>query len=171
MQNRIKLVTNFICFIFLAFFPLSSLAVCPVCAVVVGVGVGFSRWLGVDDTITGIWVGGFIVSLICWTISWFNKINFHFYGRKILTIAAYYVLTIWPLYHWNIMGVPENKIHGIDRLLFGIIVGTITFFFSYVWYNHMKKHNNGHSYFRGQKVVMPAVILIVSSLVMYCLIK
>lgn len=32
-------------------------AVCPVCTVAVGTGVGLSRWLGVDDTITGLWLG------------------------------------------------------------------------------------------------------------------
>ena len=39
-----------------------ALALCPVCAIAVGAGIGVSRWLGVDDTITGVWVGGLIVS-------------------------------------------------------------------------------------------------------------
>jgi len=32
-------------------------AVCPVCTVAAGAGVGLSRWLGIDDIIIGLWVG------------------------------------------------------------------------------------------------------------------
>jgi len=49
------------------------LAVCPLCTVAVGAGVGLSRWLGIDDVITGLWIGGLIVSLIAWSENWLDK--------------------------------------------------------------------------------------------------
>jgi len=42
---------------------------CPVCTIAVTAGVGLSRWLGVDDLISGLWVGGLLVSLIGLTFS------------------------------------------------------------------------------------------------------
>jgi len=35
-------------------FAEKALAVCPICTVAVGAGVGLSRWLGIDDTINWI---------------------------------------------------------------------------------------------------------------------
>ena len=44
-------------------FAKKALAVCPICTVAAATGIGFSRWLGIDDTITGLWIGGLTVSL------------------------------------------------------------------------------------------------------------
>ena len=32
-------------------------AVCPVCTVAVGAGLGLAEWLGIDDSISGLWIG------------------------------------------------------------------------------------------------------------------
>lgn len=58
-------------FLILAFllFGVQVQAVCPVCTVAVGAGVGFSRYLGIDDTIAGLWIGALIVSVSMWTIN------------------------------------------------------------------------------------------------------
>ena len=52
------------------FLPSQTLAFCPVCTIAIGAGIGLSRWIGVDDGITGLWVGGLIISLIIWFLSW-----------------------------------------------------------------------------------------------------
>ena len=64
-------------------------AFCPLCSVVVGAGIGLSQYFGIDDTITGIWLGGLIITLIAWTIYWLNKKNIRFYGRKITVTVVY----------------------------------------------------------------------------------
>ena len=40
------------------------LAICPLCTFAVGAGIGLTQYLGIDDVITGLWIGGFIVSLV-----------------------------------------------------------------------------------------------------------
>lgn len=147
-------------------------AVCPVCTIAVGAGVGVSRWLGIDDTISGLWIGGLIVSMIMWTLNWLDKKNIRFAGKEILTVLAYYAIVIWPLF-WlkiggtTIMGHPLNKMWGIDKLLLGIIIGSIAFFMGAVWYDYLKKKNDGHAYFAFQKVAMPIAPLIILSAVFY----
>ncbi len=144
-----------------------SLAVCPVCAVAVGAGLGFSRWLGVDDLITGSWVGGVLVTISWWTVEWLNSKQIKFKGRKILITLAYYSLTIVPLYYIGIMGHIYNQFWGIDKLLLGIIVGTVGFFGGSMLNLWLKKKNGGKVYIKFQRVLIPVAILLLISLAWY----
>ena len=150
-----------------------ALAVCPICTIAVGAGVGLSRWLGIDDSITGLWIGGLIVSMITWTISWFDKKNIRFKGRTIATILGYYLLIIVPLFY---SGIIMNPLHalcvcGLDKLLLGTIVGSFGFWFGASWYYYLKGKNQGRAYFPFQKVVMPIAPLILLSIIFYLLSK
>ena len=145
-------------------------AVCPVCTVAIVACVGLSRWVGVDDSISGIWIGGLIVSMIAWTLSWLNKKNVKFVFKKILITAGFYLLTIIPLYYANIMGHPLNKMWGVDKILFGIIVGTIVILLAVSTHNLLKKKNQGKSYFPYQKVALPLLFLIIISLIFHFII-
>jgi TM2 domain-containing membrane protein YozV len=152
---------------FCLFITQSVYAVCPLCTIAVGAGIGFSEWLGIDDTITGLWVGGFLMSLVVWTVDWLNRKQIKFKGRKILITFLYYVVTLMPLYHLGIMGRPDNDLWGIDKLLLGIIIGSICFLFGAVYYLHLKKQRGGHAYFPFQKVVMPVAPLLVLTIAFY----
>jgi hypothetical protein len=155
-------------------FTKEVLAVCPICTVAVGAGVGLSRWLGIDDSITGLWIGGLTVSMITWTISWLDKKNIKFKGRIITTIFGYYLLIVVPLYFMGIMGNPINTICACgvaDKLLLGIVTGSIAFWFGASWYYYLKEKNQGRAYFPFQKVVMPISPLIILSIIFYFLTK
>lgn len=146
-------------------------AVCPVCAVAVGAGVGLSRWLGIDDTITGIWFGALTVSIIYWTLDWFDRKKIDFYAKELITILSYYFLAFVPLYWTDILGHLYNKIWGMDKLLVGVGVGSIIFYCVNKLYEYLKKKNNGHAYFPYQKVVMPVLSLAIASLIFYFITK
>ncbi|PKL71993.1 hypothetical protein CVV26_03340 [Candidatus Kuenenbacteria bacterium HGW-Kuenenbacteria-1] len=153
-------------------FTQKALAVCPICTITVAGGVGFSRWLGIDDMITGLWVGGLIVSLIIWTEDWFNKKNIQFKMRVVVVILGYYLFTIIPLYFTGILGNHQNSLlcfcnFHIDKLLLGIIVGSFGFWFGASLYNSLKEKNNNRAYFPYQKVVMPILLLLVLSVIFY----
>jgi hypothetical protein len=154
-------------------FTKKALAVCPICTIAVSAGMGLSRWLGIDDSITGLWIGGLTVSMIIWTESWLDKKNINFKGRIYANIAGYYALIIIPLYYSKIIGSPLNTLCacGLDKLLFGIIFGSVAFWFGASWYFYLKEKNDGHAYFPFQKVVMPISPLIIFSLVFYFLTK
>lgn len=166
MEYRFKFAIAFLAFL-VAFYTAQAFAVCPICTIAVGAGIGLAQWLGIDDTITGLWVGGLTVSLIAWTINWLNKHNIRFIGRKPLIVIFYYAIIIWPLSHKGVIGHALNKLWGIDKLVLGIIIGSILFLIGSLWYEQMKRKNNNRAYFPLQKVVMPIAPLIVFSGIFY----
>lgn len=152
------------------FYASMAYAVCPVCTIAVGAGVGLSRWLGVDDMISGLWIGGLILSMSLWLIDWLTKKQIKFPLRWLVITALFYAITIVPLYWTNIMGHPFNRIYGMDRLLFGIIIGSIIFYISNLLNIYLKKRNNDKPYFPYQKVAIPVSLLLITSLIFYYII-
>ncbi|MFA6039634.1 MAG: hypothetical protein WCV62_03075 [Candidatus Peribacteraceae bacterium] len=147
----------------------SAHAMCPVCTIAAGAGVGLARWLGVDDTISGLWVGGMMVAIVGWTITWFNKKNIRFKGRIILTTLFYYVILLYlPLYFWtDLLTNPLNEVWGVNRLFLGTLVGSVVFLAAHLWYLSIKKKNGGRAWFPMQKVVWPLAALAITTLIFF----
>jgi hypothetical protein len=142
-------------------------AVCPVCTIAVGAGLGLSRWLGIDDTVSGVWVGGLIVSLTLWTADWLEKKNFRLRGLRALTAVFYILITVLPLYWTGIMGHPLNTLWNVDKLLLGMAFGGLSFWFAADLYALLKKRNGGRAWFPYQKIAMPVGALSLLSLALY----
>lgn len=157
-------------FVGLSWSNIISAQVCPVCVVAIGAGLGFSRWIGIDDIISSIWIGAFLMAMVLWTLMWMQKKKWIFPYDKIVIFLAYYLLTFIPLYYAKIVGHPLNKTWGIDKIIFGTILGTLAFMLGH-WFNlYLKKKNNGKAYFPYQKVVVPVLTLVITSLIFYLLI-
>lgn len=167
-----KLVTFFITFSFFLFFALPAKAICPVCTIAVGAGLGLSRYFGIDDTISGLWVGGLILSTALWTADWVHKrgLKIKIKVLNIFSAILFYVITIIPLYYSGIIGHPYNKIYGVDKLLFGTVIGSIIFILA-INLDKMVRKINGRQLFIYQKVVFPVTGLIILSLIFYLALK
>lgn len=154
------------------FFPKTALAVCPVCTIAVGAGLGVSRWLGIDDSVSGIWVGGLIISLSFWLSDWLKKKNVKYLAKlkeRVLvtsSIVVWSLLTYLPLWKTGIIGHPYNTIFGMDKLIFGSIIGAGAFFLG-VFADKKVREKKGKQLFNFQRVVLPVTALIIASLVVY----
>lgn len=151
--------------------PKISYAICPVCTIAVGAGLGLSRWLGIDDTISSLWIGGIIVSVIMWTNFWLDKKEIKFKYRNYVVVLAYYVLIILPLYFTKVIGHPFNQIWGIDKIIMGILLGSVSFYLGAKFHFHRKKKNNDQVHFPFQKVVFSISPLIILSVIFYFITK
>ena len=147
---------------------------CPVCTVAVAGGLGLSRFLGIDDSVTGVWVGGLILSLSFWFLNWTQRKG---WLKKIdtrvtfsLTALSLYLMTFLPLQITNFIGHPANKIWGMDKLIFGTIVGSLGFLFG-IYLDKKQREFHGKQFFQFQKVVFPVSALLLSSVTLYLLIK
>ncbi len=145
--------------------------VCPVCVVAIGAGLGLSRWFGIDDVVSSVWIGAFMVSIISWTLSYMRKKKWNFHDDGIVITLAYLVLTYIPLYYAGILGHPLNKIWGLDKIIFGSSVGAFMVYIGHWLHAYLKKTNNNKSFFPYQRVAVPVGILLLTSLIFYFIIK
>lgn len=160
---------------------------CPVCTVTVIAGLGISRLLGIDDLVSSVWIGGLILSLSFITINWLEhskwreKIYKHickfkcgmteFQALNFWVIFLMYALVIIPLLLDHTIGIAKNTFLGIDKIILGIIVGSIVFMLGILADKTARKKNDGKQYFKFQKVIFPVLSLIITSLVFYFLTK
>ncbi|OGM15705.1 hypothetical protein A2V56_05620 [Candidatus Woesebacteria bacterium RBG_19FT_COMBO_42_9] len=148
-------------------------AVCPVCTIAVGAGLGLSRWLGIDDAISGVWVGGVILSSSFWLIDWLEKKNFKslsfyykFQYKTLLISALMYMIVLVPLWTSEIIGHPFNTILGIDKLIFGTLIGSMAFLAG-MYLDKKVRQIKGKQLFSFQKVAFPLGALILTSLILF----
>jgi hypothetical protein len=144
---------------------------CQVCAVAIIGGLGLSRWLHVDDTVSGVWIGAFVLAVIYYTIAFFRARKIKFWGRDIITAISYYALIFIPLYTGKIIGHPLNRLWGVDKLIVGAFAGTIVFILGAILYQWLKKKNGGHAHFPMEKVAIPIASLLIVSAGFYFLTK
>lgn len=157
--------------IFYFLFSATAHAVCPVCVVVVGAGIGIAEEFGVNDTIIGLWVGALIIAMAWWTVNWLVKKNWCFKGCGSITFLSYYLLTLIPLYYSGFIGKELNKLWGIDKLLLGVLAGSILFYAGESLHFYIKSKNNDKVHFYFQRVIIPIIVLIIASGAFYFITK
>ncbi|PIS08077.1 hypothetical protein COT78_00035 [Candidatus Berkelbacteria bacterium CG10_big_fil_rev_8_21_14_0_10_43_13] len=146
-------------------------AICQVvCPIVVGGTLTLLEKYGVDNTISGLWIGGMLVWASIVTIDWIAKWKRHWL-INIAIFVAFYAATIIPLYNKNIIGLSTKMLWGLDKTILGIIIGSIFFYLGDRLYIYIKAKNGGHAWFPFQKALMPIIPLIIWSAIFHFLVK
>lgn len=131
---------------------------CPVCTVTVVAGLGISRWLGIDDLLTSIWIGGFILSFSFvfynWMVKKWPKTNKKYSLH--ITIFSMYALALLPLL----------KTPTIDRILYGTAIGSAVFMLG-VYADKFQRKKFDKIFFPFQKVIFPVVALLIATAITY----
>lgn len=168
-----KLITFFASFLLFLSVPVSPVfAMCPICTLAVGAGLGLSRYLGIDDAVSGIWAGALVISVSFWFYNWLIKKNFKFLKFIKEEYLIYLSLLFWiaftyiPLWKTGIIGHPFNTIWGIDKLIFGSVIGAGIFLLA-VYTDKKIRKIKGRQLFNFQKVIIPISFLILASVLMY----
>ena len=138
---------------------------CAVCTVAVAASLEIAHYLGVDDSVVGVWAGAFLALLGYWMIVWFERKKWRFAGRDFLLITLS-VAMIGFMYVSKLEYNPQPiLVFFLDPFLFSVILGALTLILSNHFYQWMKKKNGGHAHFPFEKVVLPVVILFLLSCV------
>jgi hypothetical protein len=154
----------------LKFAPL-VFAHCPLCVAGAGFGITLSRLLGVDDVITGVWMGAFLGSVAFWTQSLLGRkrrVFFNPFWRLIIYVLVF-LSTVWSFYKFNLV-IKHDGIFGYDKLTFGIVVGGIVFYLVDLFSDFLIKIR-GRSLFPYQRLVFGLVSTFVQSAFFYILIN
>ena len=148
-------------------FPAKIQAVCPLCTVAVGAGLGISRFLGIDDSVTGVWIGGLILSSGLWLADWIDKKGWRVPYKEVVSVGLFFLFVIPPLYWGKMIGLVGNTLWGIDKVLLGTVAGS-TLFLIGVWFDKwLRSTNQNKVYIYYQKVIIPVFLLSIASFIFY----
>jgi len=163
------MIILFTLFLFLLslIFVLPAKAVCPICTVAVAGGLGISRWIGIDDAVMGIWVGGLILSSGFWLADWVSKKSWKIPYPKTLAVLLMVIFVLPPLYMAKMIGVANNTLWGIDKIVLGTIIGSVLFFAGVKIDQYLRTTNEGKVYIYYQKVIAPVFLLTIGSFVLF----
>ncbi len=175
MKTSLKILTSsltaFGFFSFKVLFPISTFAHCPLCVAGAAVGLSLSRWIGVDDSITGVWLAALLGAISFWSYGYLvRKIKIgHSFLLKPLLYIVFFAATIWSFYYFNLV-VRMGTLFGIDKLIFGMVAGGVVFYLTDIA-NELIYKIVGKSLFRYQRIILSLGMMIVMSLTIYILIS
>lgn len=150
------------------FIPIAN-AQCPVCIVTVGGGLLIAKKLGLDSLLTALWISGLNVAISFWFVSFIKKPKFlksPLLWTLIMFVSTYiYLASTKQMYHKN-----DTFMH-VDKVLVGLIAGTLVWLLGIGVDKLIRKYNNGKVLFFYQKVIVPLTLLVVTSGIFSLLIK
>lgn len=152
-------------------FSSKAYAMCPVCTLAVGSAVVLLEKYGVDNIVSGFWIGGLLISSSLMTINWLRKKELSSALIELEIFILFYLSIIIPFHHKLIIGNPTKMIWGMDKTFLGIGIGSVLFYLAGIWYQKIKERNGGHAQFPFQKVVVPISPLVILSIVFYFITK
>ena len=151
------------------FFARPALAHCPLCVAGAGVGLTLSRWIGIDDSITGVWLGAFLGAISFWTETALIKDKELKLTLRPLIYLGIFVATIWSFYKFNLI-VTHGEIFGLHKLTFGMIAGGILFYLVDVIDDLLIK-KYGKVFFPYQRIIVSLGSMLTLSVGIYILIN
>ena len=123
-MKTIKYSTFLFLFVFLLAKPVY--AHCPLCVAGAGVGLSFSRILGIDDSITGVWMAAFLGAMSLWFTNSLKK-KYVPYQEFIIYIVVF-ATTIISFYRFGLINEHNGLIGNLPKLTFGMLTGGILFY-------------------------------------------
>ena len=138
-------------------FPVSALAQCPICIVTVGGGMLIAKKLGVDDFLVSIWISALNTAISFYIADQLKIKNFKLkiLQNPWLLSVLMLVLTLVYFISTGQTGHPTNKLLGIDKIIFGQVLGMLVMFKGNFIYGFTKYKNGGKTLFPYAKVVFP----------------
>ena len=182
MQKLKKLAIAGLLFLFSLFNISIAHAHCPLCTGAVGAAAVGAKYLGMDVTIIGVFIGAFAISTGLWFAKWVGKklANFGIYHAYTIVIASF-ALTVLPLmslepeplylpvFITGAAGTILNKAYWTNKILFGSIFGGLAAIIAY-WLHIKIKESRGKVLFPFQGIVFTILSLAATSAILYFLI-
>ncbi|MFA7253246.1 MAG: hypothetical protein WC107_01685 [Patescibacteria group bacterium] len=140
------------------------------CTIAVGGAMVMLEKYGVDNTISGLWIGAFALSSGLMVNNWLKKREFDFKASSFFVLFITYGSIVVPLYMADIIGHPEKTLWGIDKIILGMILGSMFFYLGHLLYIEIRVRF-GKPWFPFQKIAMPLLPLIILSIIFYLITK
>lgn len=143
-----------------------AVAPCAVCVVAIGSGLGISRALGIDDSLTGIWIGALLLAIAMFTTNWMKSKWPNFKWSSVIGFGSTYLFTI-PFFFVFDLFSKGGEMFGVSRLLIGMISGTVFLTFGLYTDKALRQlKEDGKAFFPFQKVLVPVAFLLLATAMM-----
>ena len=149
-------------------FPSAVYAHCPLCVAVAGAGLTLSRLLGVDDSITGVWLAAFLGATSLWLTNLIRK-KYLSFKTEIIYIVIF-ATTIFSFYRFGLVNEHNGLISNLPKLIFGMIVGGVVFYLVDVA-NALIRKKVGRSLIAYQGVVVSLASMTLLSIFFFVLVN
>lgn len=154
--------------------PSAVSAHCPLCVAGAAAGITLTRWIGVDDSITGVWIAALLGATAFWLYSWLITKDFSFVKKykqflKPLIYLAVFVSTIWSFYKFQLV-IRMSQIFGFDKLTFGMLTGGVLFYLVDIL-DDLTIKRKGKVFFPYQRIVVSLGSMLFLSIGIYILIN
>ncbi len=170
--------------ILLSIISLNSVSAhCLLCTGAAIAGVGAARFIGVDDSIVGLFLGAFIISTALWFNKWLVKKKVKIRLQEIILVLISFALLVVPLYTAGLItnfemvkSMPEHHsmlgmgIYGIDKLFFGIITGSLAIWMSFTLNDYIKE-KRGRILWPYQGISFMLITLVILSFTFWLITK
>jgi len=140
----------------------TTFAQCPVCIITVGGGMFLAKKLGIDDLLVSIWISGLNTVIAYWLAP---KIKVKFLKKRIVLSLILFLTTLAYFQFTDQLGVVDNRLLGIDKIILGQTVGLLMVIAGNIIYADTKAKNHHRALFPYAKVVFPVGLLLLATLV------
>jgi hypothetical protein len=143
-------------------------AQCPVCIVTVGGGMLIAKKLGIDDFLVSIWISALNTAISFWLASKLQNDKLKFkkiLGNPWLLSLIMLGLTLFYFQFTGQIGHITNRLLGLDKIVFGQVVGMLAMFIGNFIYGFTKYKNNNRALFPYSKVVFPIGTVLIITLI------
>lgn len=151
----------------LSFLASSAHAQCPVCIITVGGGMLIAKKLGIDDFLVSIWISALNTAIAFWLAP---KIKIKFLKNGHILALLLLATTLSYFYFTDQIG-PSNQIIGLNKIVFGQVVGLVAMAIGTHLYLLLKKRNGGKTIFPYARVVFPVSLVLLATLIFKLIFK
>jgi len=143
-------------------FVVPAYAQCPVCIVTIGGGMFLAKKLGIDDLLVSIWISALNTAISFWLAP---KLRLKLLKNPWILSLIMLALTLFYFQFTDQVGHSSNRLLGIDKIIFGQVLGMIVMFLGNFIYGFTKYKNNNKTLFPYAKVVFPFVFVLITTLI------
>jgi len=154
--------------VYYSLFTRVAYAHCPLCVAGAGAGLSLSRILGIDDTITGVWMGAFLGATAFWIGNSIKKTYFPM--QKLAIYLLIFFTTVFSFYRFGLINEHNGLILNLPKLTLGILVGGVLFYLVDIFNSYLKTRN-GKVLFPYQSIVVSLGSMVIVSLGFYILLN
>jgi len=137
-------------------------AQCPVCIVTVGGGMLIAKKLGIDDLLVAIWISALNTVISYWAAP---KIKIKLLNNPIVLSVLMLLMTLAYFQFTDQLFVTGNTVLGIDKIIFGMLLGLFAIISGNYAYAYAKHRNHDKAIFPYSKVVFPFSFVLIITLI------